>query len=273
MSFNSRENSLADGAPIRLYQFSRGVMRWLNTSGDRDEVVGTQIFRTLRGGISDDGIRQTGEASVELLKITVPADHDVAALYRGVPPSNEIALTIFDRHAGEDEQVVSWVGSIQSVNWPKRDQAQLVCQPLSARMTMQGLRQGWERPCHHSLYGLGCGVNRDLYRVTTEIQSKNGLVISSGAFASYPDGYFTAGWVEWSVGSGEFDRRAIERHTGSNLAMLGGTAGLQPGQAIRVYPGCNQTTQMCNDKFGNILNNGGIPHLAGRSPFDGNPVF
>ena len=57
MSFNSRENSLADGAPIRLYQFSRGVMRWLNTSGDRDEVVGsnTDSLFQLFGRISISG--------------------------------------------------------------------------------------------------------------------------------------------------------------------------------------------------------------------------
>ncbi|MFP5423428.1 MAG: phage BR0599 family protein [Gammaproteobacteria bacterium] len=273
MSFNSREFSLDDGAPYRNYQFARGVMRWLYTGADRDQSVGTQVFRAVRGGIADDGIRQTGEASVELLKITAPADLEVASLFRGVPPSGEIALTIFDRHEGESEQSVSWVGSIQSVSWPKREQAQLVCQPLSARMTMQGLRQGWEPACHHALYSVACGVNRDLYRISALIQGITGAAIINGAFAGYPDGYFTAGWVEWPIGSGEYDMRSIERHSGSTLVLLGGTAGLQAGQTLRVFPGCNQTMPICNSRFGNHLNFGGIWHLPGRSPFDGDPVF
>ena len=273
MSFNAREMSLADGAPIRLYRFSRGVMRWLYNSSDRDISVSTEVYRSVRGGISDNGIRQAGDAQVEMLKITAPADLEVAGLYRHVPPSGEVALTIFDRHHDEVEQVVSWVGSIESVSWPERDRCQIVCQPLSARMTMQGLRQGWERACHRSLYAPDCTVNRDLYRITSTVQSLDGASISNGAFSAYPAGYFTAGFVEWPIGSGEYDRRGIERHSGSQLILLGGSAGLKPGQEVRVYPGCDQTIATCASRFSNHPNFGGIWHLAGRSPFDGDPVF
>lgn len=273
MSFSSREQSLAAGQPLRLYQFSRGVIRWSYNSSDRNITHLNQTFRTLPGGISDDGIRQSGEAQVDLLKITAQADLDVASLYRNVPPSGEVALTIFDLHYGDTDYVVSWVGSIQSVSWPEPDRCQLLCQPLSARMSMQGLRQGWERACHRSLYDPGCKVDRNLYRINTSILSLTGAAISNGVFASYPAGYFTAGWVEWGIGSGEYDRRGIERHAGSDLVLLGGTAGLSPGQALRVYPGCDQTITTCAARFNNHLNYGGIWHLPGRSPFDGNPVF
>lgn len=273
MSFNSREFSLDTGTPIRLYQFSRGVMRWLYATSDRDIAVNTQVYRTVRGGISDNGIRQAGDANVEMLKLTAPADLEVAKLYRGVPPSGEVALSVFDLHYGETEQVVSWTGGIQSVSWPERDRCTIVCQPLSARMTMQGLRQGWERACNRSLYDQGCTVNRDLYQLSTSVQSLNGSSISNGALAAYPAGYFTAGFAEWAIGSGEYDRRGIERHSGSELVLLGGTAGLQAGQPVRIYPGCDQTINTCSVRFGNHLNFGGIWHLPGRSPFDGNPVF
>ena len=62
MSFDSRERSLAAGTPVRYYEFRRGVMRWLYNSSDRDISVGTQVFRSVRGGISDNGIRQSGVA-------------------------------------------------------------------------------------------------------------------------------------------------------------------------------------------------------------------
>ncbi len=56
MSFNSRESSLADGQPVRLYQFSRGAIRWSYNSSDRDITYQNQVFRTVPGGITDNGI-------------------------------------------------------------------------------------------------------------------------------------------------------------------------------------------------------------------------
>ncbi|MCY1382815.1 hypothetical protein D9M69_708760 [compost metagenome] len=100
----------------------------------------------------------------------------------------------------------------------------------------------------------------------------DGTSISNGAFDAFADGYFTGGLVEWAVGGGEYDRRAIERHVGSILIVLGGTSGLVGGQAVRVYPGCAQTTTACK-AFNNLPQYGGIPHLAGESPFAGNNVF
>ncbi|WP_325438056.1 phage BR0599 family protein [Pseudomonas nitroreducens] len=273
MSYDSRERSLADGQPIRLYQFSRGVLRWAYSSADRDIAHNNMQFKTVRGGIVDAGIRQSSDASTDLLKVTAPADLDVARLFRGVPPSGEIAVTVFDRHFAEAGYVVGWAGSIQSVSWPDPDRCQIVCQPLAAKMAMQGLRCGWERSCHRALYDLGCTVNRDLYRVESSIQAMDGISVTNGGFAAYPDGYFTAGFVEWSIGSGEYDRRMIERHAGGVLTILGGTSGLGLGQPLRVYPGCDQTIQVCHTRFNNKDNFAGIWHLAGRSPFDGNPVF
>ncbi|HDL5069755.1 TPA: hypothetical protein PXD13_006650, partial [Pseudomonas aeruginosa] len=55
MSFSSRESSLADGQPVRLYQFSRGAIRWSYNSSDRDITYQNQIFRTVPGGITDNG--------------------------------------------------------------------------------------------------------------------------------------------------------------------------------------------------------------------------
>ncbi len=50
MSFNSRESSLVDGQPVRLYQFSRGAIRWSYNSSDRDITYQNQVFRTVPGG-------------------------------------------------------------------------------------------------------------------------------------------------------------------------------------------------------------------------------
>lgn len=272
MSFDSAERSLAEGQPIRLYQFGRGVLRWAYAACDRDIAHNNLTFRSLRGGIGDNGILQSGDASQDQFVVTAPADLEVAQLYRQAAPSSAVALTVFARHYGVDDYLVIWAGEVRSVKWPELDRCEIACSPLSERIAMQGLRLGWERNCPHALYSLPCGVDRNRYRIDTGVQSMDGISLSHGSFAGYPDGYFTGGYVEWAIGSGEFDRRGIEQHASSRLTLLGGSAGLMLNQAIRVYPGCRQTVAGCQ-QFDNLANYGGIPHLAGESPFESNQYF
>lgn len=275
MSFNVLEQSLAGGRPVRLYQFSRGVVQWLYNSSDRDIVHQTRTYKALAGGISDDGIRQGGETSTQDLRIQAPGDIEVAQLYRGIPPSDAIDLVIFDRHYADpdDDYRVSWIGEIQSVAWPSIDRCKIVCSPESVSMSGQGLRLRWERPCPHCIYERGCNVDRELHRVDAVVISMDGATITGSAFSGYPNGYFNAGYIEWSVGGGNYDRRAIDSHVGTVLTIFGGTSGIELNQDVSAFPGCDQTIETCNTKFGNSINYGGIRHLPGRSPFDGNSVF
>jgi uncharacterized phage protein (TIGR02218 family) len=273
MSFDSREVSLASGTPVRLYEFRRGVMRWLYNTSGRDIEFGTQVFRTVRGGIKDDGIRQSGVAKQDSLVITAPADIEVAQPFRNSQPSASIGLIIYDMHYGESDRKWRYTGNIANVSWPKLDTCSITCQDIDAEMSRPGLVDTHSRTCTTILGSPWCKVDLNPLRVDTVIQSLTGAAISSGALAAYPDGWFTAGWVEWSIGSGEYDRRTIEQHTGSELVLMGGTLALEAGQSIRVYPGCDFTASTCRDKFGNLANFRGQPQMDGKSPFDGEQVF
>lgn len=272
MSFDAIERSLSDGAPLRLYRFQRGVQTWCYSSGEQPVAHLGRAYVALAGGIADDGIRQTGQGSADVLQITAPADLEVAQLYRGLPPSADVSVTVFGLHVGVADYVVLWSGSVRSVKWPSVDRCRISCGTLAASLESTGLRLSWERGCPHALYTPACGVNAAAWRVASSVQSMNGAQIANGALAAYPDGYFTGGYVEWDLPGGERDQRGVERHSSSSLWLLGGTAGLVLGTALRIYPGCAQTTTSCK-AFDNLANYGGIPQLAGRSPFDGNNPF
>lgn len=269
MSFASRETSLADGQPLRLYHFARGTASWRYASGDRDIVHQTQVYKS--AAISDDGIRQTGQTTPDKLTLTVPADLEVAQLYRSAPPSTAVTLTVFALHFAEPDFVVVWSGNVRAVKWPRADRASIVCAPLSEAMDATGLRLTWDRSCPHALYSAACGVSAALWRAEAALQTIDAVSVSSGAFAAYPDGYFTAGYLEWTAGA-NMERRAIEGHIGERLWLLGGAAGIPLGAAVRAYRGCQQTTTACVS-FNNLPNYGGIPHLAGVSPYDGRNIY
>lgn len=275
MSFQSREISVATGQPVRLYLFERGATRWAYCSADRQITFQGYAYDPV--AISDDGIRMTGEASADTLKITAPTDLPPARLFRGAPPSAEIWLTVRDIHYGETDipgngQVV-WFGSIATVRWPQVDRSEISCQSLGASNQRPGLRLTWDRECPYTVFDGRCGAPRAAFRVGAAVVSLDGAAINVPAAAGYAAGWFSGGWVEWAIDGGEVERRGIESHSGSVLTLLGGTDGLASGMTVGVYPGCDGLIQTCNDKFANTDNCGAIKDLPGKSPFDGNPVF
>ncbi|TBU75190.1 phage BR0599 family protein [Phytopseudomonas daroniae] len=273
MSFSEYERSLASGKPIRLYRFKRGVMRWLYNTGDRDLVIGSEVYRAVRGGIIDDGMNWSGNPDQDDLDITAPFDIEVAQLYRPFPPSAEVELEVFDIHYGDSQAVATWAGSIATVDWPKADRCTITCRSIEASMERPGLVDTYSLSCTAVLGDVKCRVDLNAYRVTTVLQSVTGASVSSGAFAAYPVGWFTGGYVEWAIGSGEFERRHIEGHNGSVLQLLGGIAGISAGMEVRVYPGCDFLSTTCNSKFDNAINFRGEPHLQGESPFNGANIW
>lgn len=273
MSFEAQDASLSAGRPLQLYLFRRGVLLWAYASGDRAVVWNSITFKHLAGGISSDGARRTGEISADRLKVTAPADLEVAQLYRNMPPSSEIRLTIYDYQIGTEQAVAAWDGLIEWVNWPALDRCEIVALPLTASLDVPGLRNTWDPNCGASLFDRRCKVNRDLWRVELTIQSLTGTTISSAMAAGFANGHFAGGFIEWPVGGGEYDRRTIEHHQGSVLTLMGGTAGLSLAQTLRVYPGCDRTAATCHYKYSNLDNMRADPNMMAKNIFNGNPVF
>ncbi|MCO1335462.1 phage BR0599 family protein [Microbulbifer sp. OS29] len=270
MSFNGREISIDDGQPVRLYEFVLGPQRWLYTNAQLGVAHNLQTFISCPG-ISDDGIRQTGETSADLLTITAPLNFALVNLYQVYPPSTPVSITVYDKHLGEDDALVVWVGEIADVT-RRRDHLNLVCAPLSSRDTT-GLRLTWSRHCPNALYDVTCGVNKELHRVDSVLAEVTGLTLMASEFAAFSDGHFSGGFVEWLSPTGILEQRGIDSHNGTNITLLGGSLDLVPGLELRAYPGCARTITECTTKFSNSLNFGGVPGMPGKSPFDGDPVF
>ena len=272
MSFANLEASIQDGRPVRLYQFQRGPLRFGYTNADRNISFNSLIFRAIEGGISDDGIRQTGDATADILTLTTPASLDIAQMYRVLAPAQTVTVTVYDLHYGDDGFLVVWMGQIAGVKFTSQISADIQCQTLAATLERSGLRLTWSRSCPHTLYDQNCKAQRLLHRVDGVISSLDHVSIQVPAATGFADKYFSGGYVEWTSAYG-LEQRGIETHSGTQLTLFGSTFGLSNGQAITLYPGCDRTFSTCGTKFNNIQNYGGCPHMPGKSPFDGTPVF
>lgn len=273
MTFDTRERSRDDGKPIRLYEFQHGVTSWRYCTADRTITTGAQKWLSLFGGISDEGIRQSGDPTTDSLTIPAPADLPIVRLFRSLPPTTEVAVTVRDMHYGDTEQRVSWVGSVAQINREGVDRVEIICESLVASMSRGGLAISYERGCPYATYDHNCRVNRDLFRTDDTLTLVTGATVEATAFATKPDRWFAGGYIEWQSAPGVIERRFIKAHAGVALTLLGGTPGLAAGTGVSAYAGDDRTAATCRDKFANLDNFGGFTSLPGKSPFDGDLLW
>lgn len=273
MAFSSIETSDQGGRPLFLYQFELGTRVWRYTSADSSVSANGALYESVF--IEDDGVNQTGEAQSDTFKIRMPFATPVPQLFQVTPPINPIALKRYALHDGDSEAVLNYVGFVTQVNASEPGMAEVECLTLSPTMQRNGLRLGWSRGCPYSVYdGATCRVNKASHAVQAVILTAAAGIVTTAAVAPYSDGYFSAGFIEWTDSyTGAIERRGIDEHQGNQLRLLGKSDGLLEGMSMRVYPGCAKTMQVCQEKFNNLINYGGFPHMPGKSPFGGDPLY
>lgn len=272
MSFSEFETSLQKAQPIRLYQFQRGPVKWGYTNANRNITHQGITFRVVDGGISDDGIRQTEETQADTLNLTAPATLDVVQMFRVVAPGQTVTVTLFDLHFGDSGFLMVWMGQIVGVRFKNEITADIQCQNLSASLERTGLRKTWSRICSHQLYDSSCNAPRNNFKTEGFIDRIDGANIGFANAAAKENGYYSGGYIEWISQYG-LEQRGIEFHQADVLTIYGGTYGLSAGQQLAIYAGCNRLFSTCQTRFNNSPNYGGSPHMPGKSPFDGTPVF
>ncbi|ENL7150948.1 phage BR0599 family protein [Salmonella enterica subsp. enterica serovar Newport] len=272
MSYNIIETSNDNGRPVFMYEFRLLDKYWRYTSADAKVSALGSIWEPM--GVSDDGIKQTGEAKTDALNLTLPNSNPVVGLFIGTPPGSPVTLTIRRMHLDDNDPVVCYVGTVDSINQGENPTvATVTCSTLSATMDRNGLRLSWSRGCPHALYDGQCRVNKEAFRVDATILTVGAGTVTAAAYATRPDGYFAGGFIEWIDPVYGVERRGIETHTGNTITIFGTVDGLAGGYILKTYPGCPRTSAACDTIFNNLANFGGIPSLPDCSPFDGNPIF
>lgn len=271
MSYDQFERSNYDGKPIMLYEFMLGSTVWRYSSGENPVVVQGRTYNTM--GIAHEGYTLSGDPTSDDLTITLSARADVADLFSGTPPSDPVQVAIRSHHFGDTEAPVVWSGTIKSMRRVSTVEVKLNCNSLLSTLNRNGLRLSWQRGCPHALYDRLCRVDPNEYATAMQVSSLTGTSLTGTSLSTLGDGYLDGGFMSFTGPHGTTERRAIERHVGNVIHLLGTTDGLSADQWVSVYPGCDRTSGTCVEKFNNLSNYGGFPHLPNKSPFDGDPVF
>lgn len=112
-----------------------------------------------------------------------------------------------------------------------------------------------------------CKVDLNALTQTGEVTSAadNRTLLSTGVAAV--DGYFDGGLLTWLTGSNTGLSMEVKQWVSSGSVitlMLKMLLDVVAGDTFTIAPGCDKNLTTCKDKFSNVINFHGEPHLPGR---------
>lgn len=263
MAFDPLERSASAGRPEELYEFWMADKFWRYTSADTPRTLLGVVYEPVRS-LRRTALKQNKDGGDDSITVTVPLDTEVAWNYRIVSPARTVWLRIRRRHRGDgDEFIQVWYGRLRGVAW-KGTKAILECDGLNSIFKRAGLRLNFDIKCPHMLYGPGCNLDKDQWRLDGDIIELGADFIRSSVFASRPDGWLTLGYIEF----GRY-YYTISGHVGDKITVF---QGLEYNlddtpSVVTAYAGCDRTIAMCWDKFNNGLNSEANAWFPIKNPF------
>lgn len=269
MTYEARETSMQLGEPLELYEFNYGMNVYRFTSAQTEVNHNSETWEPafLRRGSIDF----SAEDGRNNLKIDTVRNFTIADLYRIMPPTDVILLTVHRLHAGDGESIVAWSGRLLNVEF-SGSRAAMICEPITTSLKRTGLRRIYQRQCSHVLYGSACSVNKADFAVPVTLSGVTGVTLGSATFGLYADGFFAGGYIEF-LNDGVIERRFITAHSGTQITINMPLLALAGGDSITAYAGCDHTMPTCKNTFNNLNNFGGFPYTPQKNPFGGNGIY
>ena len=270
MTYSTFEESSDDGSPLEVYQFVEpGGERWSYCSGD--------IYVNFNGvtcspiPIKRDSIVVKGLTSERPLKITVPRDNPLAMRFVKFVPNKSIALQVHRFHRGDltgdlnivgDSQLV-WAGTIKSVSW-EGSNAIITCGLLVSALQRQGPTKLYQRLCPHMLYDAQCAVLESQHNVLGQItipdlDNPSVFTMAEASGAVFKGGYALRNGSEY---------RTIKDQASNIVTLVSPYNGLETGETIQLFKGCDKSIATCNTVFANVANYGGFPYIPVKNPYE-----
>ncbi|MBL8545636.1 MAG: DUF2163 domain-containing protein [Hyphomonadaceae bacterium] len=131
----------------------------------------------------------------------------------------------------------------------------------------------FSRYCDADLGDARCGVDVDApaFRgagVVSEVIGTN--VFKASGLGEFADQWFSRGRIVWDAGGASevAVHRALADQT---IIELLDVAPLQVGGAFTIHAGCDKRVETCRDKFANVANFRGFPHMPGNDALQVGP--
>jgi uncharacterized phage protein (TIGR02218 family) len=267
MTFIAAELSTYNNSPLELYLFTTDTGQvWAYTNGTKEQIRGSQTYSP--APISRNAVDTNPGETPKMLEITLPENNALIEQFIPYLPVTPISVTVYRRHFTDpdNEYAVVFTGAAASVQF-EGGGAVLSCRPVAASIQRKAPWQTYQSSCNWALYSLGCGLNKDDYKTAGTVTSINNFDLLITAAGTRPDGWFTTGFIRRDS-TGEV--RWITAHTGATITLQKDFDGLEGGEAMTIFAGCDRLETTCSSKFNNKLRFLGWPDIPTKNPFADN---
>lgn len=129
-----------------------------------------------------------------------------------------------------------------------------------------------QRTCDRRLGDDKCGVDLDRTAFSAEAEiaaEPSDAIFVTTALSGFVDGWFAAGSLLWLSGANAGERSAVKADTAkpgkSRRVALWRRPGaaMAAGDRFRLFAGCDKRLSTCREKFSNLMNFRGFPHIPG----------
>ncbi|MCK5131692.1 MAG: phage BR0599 family protein [Candidatus Sabulitectum sp.] len=264
MSYNIQEISLAGGQPVEFYDFTLGSNSYNYTSAEDEIVVGAITYTPV--AISRSSVSLGAESAQEILNVMMPSNAAPADEYISIVPGQVCTLSIKRYHRSDSglEMILIFKGILRTVAYTDDGHsAALSLVPLTNGFSREVPRYTYQSLCNNILYDTRCSVLQSSYQHTGQVTNINETVLTITGADGQPDGYYTAGFVQF----GTTDFRLIIKHVGTEITILLPFNKTPLGSDVDVFAGCDHTMETCVSKFNNGINYFGCPFVPTRNIF------
>lgn len=268
MTYEARETSDFDGAPVELYEFIGAdgtAYRYTSAPVNIQRGGTTYLAMTMERNALKAG---TQDGDKHTLEITIPINTALVQDYatRISPPS--LRVTIYRYQEGEsplDDAVIYWVGPI--VSFKLSDDIAKVNSTSIFGSALGGNVPSiyFQSPCNWVLFDGQCRASRALWEFPETVVD---LGVSTIQINTVPGSFtidqFVGGEVVCTRTS---ERRMIVSAVGTTFTINYPFADLTIGDDINIAAGCDHSFTTCRDKFANASRFGGHRFIPFVNPF------
>lgn len=273
------ESSAVDSQPMELYLFQQLEKKWPWTTADIDILSDGDYYQSQAIVRSDLNI--SGARSEDILELEVSPDNEIVQLFTRGVPEHSISVTMFRvqrQHVTSPfsgsvyrtlldpaNKLTMWHGRVRAVQWT-RESATITCDLFGTSSARHAPRKVYSKMCTNMLYDEGCKIAKEdpRWRVEGQVTLAEGLQVHMLEAGTRPNGFFSGGIL---VRNGR-DHRMVYGHISNTLYLLIPFVGLEAGEVLELYAGCDRFILTCKTRFDNVLNFGGFPLIPPINPFE-----
>lgn len=235
------------------------IYRYTSASGDIVTGGNTYTSRSglVRGDVTINPSTMDSEATMAM-----PCTDSVVRAFMENPPELPVTVVIDQKNNGNQDTYYTGIIGSMAVSGI-RAEMRLMGHGVKQLKASSALR--YMSQCRHSLYGLGCQLDRDDHKTdgTLSAIEENGFVLVSTTFTDST----LKKWIGGAVKIGDAFRTVIGQPASTKVRLSTSFFGITSTASFTVFEGCDKSYATCRDKFDNLVNFGGIPTLPKKNPF------